>query len=59
MNRKHLKFILKIILIKIYYRFSTALIKSRNSGNVVPCPHIPSLTIYAIFRGSEAPVADA
>lgn len=33
--------------------------KSMNVGNGVPSPHIPNLTMYAMFLGSEAPVADA
>lgn len=41
------------------YLFSTADIKSGNLINGVPGPHIPKRTIYAILRGSDAPVADA
>ena len=36
---------------------STALIKSWKSLNCVPGPQIPSRDIYAMLRGSEAPVA--
>lgn len=32
---------------------------SVNVLNGVPCPQRPKRTIYAIFRGSDAPVADA
>lgn len=39
--------------------FSTALMKSVNSGNGVPFPQIPKRTMYAMFFGSEAPVAEA
>ena len=39
--------------------FSTALMKSLNSGKGVPLAQIPSRTMYAMFLGSEAPVAEA
>lgn len=44
---------------KTTYLFSTAEIKSLNSRKGVPSPQIPNLVMYAMFFGSEAPVADA
>lgn len=37
------------------HRFSTVCKNSGKLRNGVPCPHRPNRTMYAIFRGSEAP----
>lgn len=59
-NNKPLNFIsIATISIAPTPRFSTAEMKSVKSLNGVPWPHMPSLTMYAIFLGSLAPVADA
>lgn len=43
----------------LIYRFSTAVMNSLNVLNGVPWPQSPKRTMYAIFLGSDAPVADA